>query len=301
MVSLDRIREYVRGTRGQRRWIAAVLLLTTGALGLGVGTINEGLDGDFPGVLPDDSDPPDAEVRTPTPTQEENTPTSTSDETTSTPVQGGGDGGDGDGGTGGAASDSDDSAGGTSDENPENDSGDEPKSTSDTDDDNYNGNGDGSNYEDGSDGVDLKIVNDTARIQFADRLPGDQISQSVVVKNNGSDPGEIVTKISHVRDHENNRTEPEAAVDGTPDEGELSSALLVRLVVEWSDGSRTALTDGYVSLEDIENETNTVSRNLGVDEEATLELDLRVPADAGNEIQSDGVTFDCEIFLKNAG
>lgn len=303
MVSLDRIREYVRGTRGQRRWIVVVLLVVTGALGLGIGTIDEGLDGDFPGVLPDDSDPPDAELRTPTPTptQGGNTPAPTSGENTSTPVQSN-DNADSDGDAGDAA--------GVAGESGNTDAGNESLDTkssgngtrsANTSDDNDSGNGGGGNYEDGSDGVDLRIVNDTARIQFADRLPGDRISQSVVVKNNGSGPGEIATKISHIRDHENNRTEPEAAVDGTPDEGELSSALRVRLVVEWSDGSTTPLTDGYVSLEEIENETNTVSPNLGVGEEATLELDLRVPADAGNEIQTDGVTFDCEIFLKGDG
>jgi hypothetical protein len=305
VVSLNRIREFVRGKRGGKQLIAVLLLLMIGVLGLGIGTINESLDGDFPGILPDDSDPPDVDVRTPTqtPPPGENTPTP-GGQAAQGPA---GDGGSGESSSGGPSADS------SSETAPDSSSSstDTPTATDTPTDADYE-DGDGSDGGDGYDGgdaseegwdsVDLEIVNDTAQIQIADVLPGDNASQVVVVENNGSDPGRISAVVRNVTDSENGHTEPEAAVDNAPG-GELSSELLVRLSVELSDGTTATLTNGYVDLTAIEDESKTVdpsAPNLTSGENATLELDLKIPRDAGNEIQTDGVTFDVAIGLKDA-
>lgn len=296
MVSLDRIREYVRGTRGQRRWIVVVLLVVTGALGLGIGTIDEGLDGDFPGVLPDDSDPVPADVRTPTPTPGEDTPTPAQDSGdgaaganatgvtggNGNPAQGGGDSGDGGDGTA------------TSTQTPTQTPDDDASTVG--------------AFSTSSSEPEVTIVNDSVQIQVSGVLPGDRIDvDDIVIENTGDESGRIRAAVENVSDSENGHTEPEAAVDPGPD-GELSSELEVSLSAEWDGTDRTLVNAtgdpvDNTTLETLDNESLTISSDdpdLEPGETATFDIVLQIPKSAGDEIQTDGVVFDITLGLDAA-
>lgn len=270
MGSLDRIREYVRNTGVNRRWILILVVLLAVLLGLGTGTVSEEIDGDLPGIFPEEPDTePAVELETPTP---EETPTPDGDGTSSaaeaatpppTPAETA---------TAVEATDTD-------------------RST-------------GFRYESGADGADLTVVNDTVRVQVTDVVPGGERTASVVVENSGNGPGEVGAVLRNVTDRENSLTEPEREVDDTPGDGELSSELRVRLAVSRSGSSAPEYLyggpDEYVPLASLAGENGTVDEVLSSGETAVLRLDFRVPEDVGNEVQSDGVSFDCTVFLTDA-
>lgn len=275
MVSLDRIREYVRETGIDVRWSVTLLVVVVVLLGIGLGTVDDGTDSDLPGVVPDDVDAePEVELETPTPA-EPGTPTPDTDgsgppvETSPRPT---------------------DSPTGTETPVPTT-----TATTTDADD------SDSSDDGDSADAPELEVVSDTATIQVGDIHPGHRSNVSVVVGNSGSNSGAVGVAVGNVTDQENGLTGPERAVDDTPDEGELSSELRVRLaVVRAGESDPEYLFGGpseYVPLASLAGVHNTTGWGLDSGETATLRFDIRVPSEAGNEIQSDSVSFDSKVFL----
>lgn len=280
MVSLDRVREYVRNTGVNRRWVLVLVVLLAVLLGLGTGTVSEEIDGDLPGIIPGDPDTePAVELETPTPGE-----TPTPDGRVGQPPTPDG------GGAGSSAE--------TATPPPTPAETATAVEATDTD-----RSGEFS-YEVDADEADLTVVDDTVLVQVTDVLPGDERTASVIVENSGNSPGEVGAVLRNLTDRENSFTEPERAVDDTPGEGELSSELRVRLAVNRSGSSGSEYLYGgpneYVPLASLAGENGTVDGALSSGETAVLRFDFRVPEDVGNEVQSDGVRFDCAVFLTDA-
>ena len=147
----------------------------------------------------------------------------------------------------------------------------------------------------------VSVQKDEMRGAVDDVLPGDSGNVTLTVRNEGNASGRLQVTTTNVSDFENGQTEPELPVDdsgGDPGvgNGELSSNLLVRWVfINSTSDNRVTLTDGYVPIEDVDEtvEGGTVPEN-GT---ATALFEWKVPETAGNEIQSDSVTFDIDFTL----
>lgn len=278
MASLDRVREYVRNTGVSRRWVLVLVVLLAVLLGLGTGTVSEEIDGDLPGIIPGDPDTePAVELETPTPGE---TPTPDGRVGETPTPDGGGTGSSAETATPPPTPAETATAVGATDRSGE------------------------FSYEVDGDEANLTVVDDTVRVQVTDVLPGDERTASVIVENSGNSPGEVGAVLRNLTDRENSFTEPERAVDDTPGEGELSSELRVRLAVNRSGSSGSEYLYGgpneYVPLASLAGENGTVDGALSSGETAVLRFDFRVPEDVGNEVQSDGVRFDCAVFLTDA-
>jgi hypothetical protein len=137
----------------------------------------------------------------------------------------------------------------------------------------------------------------TALFGTDDAVPGSSGSGTVQLSNPDDGPVTAEFAIGAPIDEENGLTEPEKAVDDTPDTGELSSHLDVRIAVERG-GERTDLVGGdgeFVPLADAA--ASTRSLDLDPDETVTVTVEWRIARDVGNEIQSDRTTLSvhCEF------
>ncbi|WP_049984804.1 hypothetical protein [Halobellus rufus] len=123
-----------------------------------------------------------------------------------------------------------------------------------------------------------------------DALPGSTGSDSAVVSNPAEEEVTATFAVGAPIDEENGITEPESAVDDTPDVGELSEHLDVRIRIETGDGETIAVGgDGFVSLADAAGASRSI--RLDPDESVTVVVEWRISSDVGNEIQSDSTTL----------
>ncbi|WP_459191329.1 hypothetical protein [Halosimplex sp. J119] len=147
--------------------------------------------------------------------------------------------------------------------------------------------------------VALTTPADATLLRASGVVPGEGGTSRLVLRNEGSAAGRLgIANFSHA-DEENGITSAEAAVDDSPDEGELSEAVRVRLSMQFSDGRtvRVVGRDRFVPLADVEASNRTYG-TIQPGEAATVVLEWRVPAEAGNEIQSDGLRFDIAFGLR---
>jgi len=142
-----------------------------------------------------------------------------------------------------------------------------------------------------------------ARIQYANLAPGDDGQERLILENAGNGSGDLsLTNVIVRADAENGVTDPEAAIDNSPNEGELAENLLLKLRVNRTDEPDTYLSEtgaGPQTLAALANEGR--SDHVGVldpGERVEIVVDWRVPASTGNEIQSDGVVFDLAFTLR---
>ena len=277
-----------------RRWLLLLLAILLVILGIGIGGLPEGDDSDStqpldvtvttptptptpPGggsgetldterVTPEDESRPTPTAEAPTPTQDDVTNEVAVEETNDDDDENGGGGGTGGGGSG------------------------------DTD-------GDGSTDR-GEDRPTLAPEEDSsARIQYANLAPGDDGQNQLHLRNVGNASGNLTLKdVVLQANSENGVTEPEAAVDDSPTEGELAENLLLTLRVNRTDGEDTYLygTESgprtLSSLSSVEGPDHVDV--LDPQERTEIVVDWHVPASTGNEIQSDRVVFDLTFTLK---
>ncbi|WP_181686290.1 hypothetical protein [Halorhabdus salina] len=161
------------------------------------------------------------------------------------------------------------------------------------------GGGDGGTSDDQAT-VSLDAPDDATLLQTQNVVPGQSGAETVTLTNGGQQAGTIRLATVTVTDHENGIVGPEASVDDSPTEGELSEAVEVKLTFEYPDGERVIVagsSSSYVSLSSL---SGTAAPNKTVEpgQSVTVELDWRIDESVGNEIQSDGTTFDAVFELR---
>lgn len=147
----------------------------------------------------------------------------------------------------------------------------------------------------------LELGGDGQLLDTAGLVPGESGEGTLTLRNAENVGGNLSVTVVDVTDEENGVTDPESSVDSSPDEGELSSHLEVRVAIE--DGSTREYVlgteSGYVPLEDLPANAPSSEYLLESGEEVTLVMEWRLPSSAGNEIQSDGVTVDLGLLLES--
>lgn len=141
-------------------------------------------------------------------------------------------------------------------------------------------------------GVSLAADANTTLLRARGAVPGDEGVSRLALRNDGSAAGELAVANVTVDGGENGIAGPEAAVDDSPADGELAENLLVRLSMQYSDGTTVRVFggDGFVPLADIGARNRTVGP-LDAGEEVTVVFEWRLPAETGNEVQSDTAGF----------
>jgi len=122
-------------------------------------------------------------------------------------------------------------------------------------------------------------------------VPGSTGADSVTVSNPADEAVTATFALGAPIDEENGVTEPESAVDDTPDTGELSEHLAVRIWIETDDGETRPLIGGgeYIPLADAAGASQSL--DLDPDEAVTVTVEWRIDSDVSNEIQSDSTTL----------
>ncbi|RLM53624.1 hypothetical protein DVK02_12285 [Halobellus sp. Atlit-31R] len=132
----------------------------------------------------------------------------------------------------------------------------------------------------------------TALLGARNVVPGSSGQSAAAVSNPSDERVTATFRVGAPIDAENGLTEPESAVDDTPDRGELAAHLDVRIAIVRADGGGSYLAGGeseYVSLSDAA--TATQSLELDPNETVTVVVEWRVDRAVGNEIQSDGTSL----------
>lgn len=153
----------------------------------------------------------------------------------------------------------------------------------------------------GSSSIDLTADGSTLLVQASDMAPGDDGQNSITVENSGDVDGELLVNNTTVTNDENSLLDPEKANGDDASTGELSSALRVRLSVEYADGTTEYLfgtASSYVTLESIDDANRTSSETLEAGGQATVTFEWQLPRSTGNEVQSDGSEFDIDFVLR---
>lgn len=131
-------------------------------------------------------------------------------------------------------------------------------------------------------------------LRFDDAVPGSHGVVRLSARNDGPETGELSVRVRNVVDTENGLLEPERDGGDDDTEGELSSALSVRVSV--GDDYLVGGDDEWVPLSELEAvEPRAATLSPGV--ARTLTVEWRVDPTAGNEIQSDVVTVDVRLVL----
>ncbi|WP_247008323.1 hypothetical protein [Halorientalis litorea] len=149
--------------------------------------------------------------------------------------------------------------------------------------------------------VALRAVGSGVLFQYDGVAPGDSGREHLVLRNAGTQPGELVVADVRVEDFENGIVGPEAGVDTSPNAGELSEAVEVVVSVRYPDGTTEYLYgtgQGAKPLAAIADADPADGEQLGPGTEAEVVVDWQVPASTGNEIQSDALTVDVRFQLR---
>lgn len=149
--------------------------------------------------------------------------------------------------------------------------------------------------------VSLRAVGPTALFQYSGVAPGDSGREELVLRNAGTQSGQLVVGNVTVTDAENGIVSPEAAVDGSPDAGELSGAVEAVVTVTYPDGTTEYLygtEDGARPLAAIAAAGAATGERLEGGTSATITVEWVIPATTGNEIQSDSLTTDFRFQLR---
>lgn len=268
----ERVDEWLDEHDADRRLVAILLLLVLMLIGGGVGTFILALDSD-------DGAPVTTATETPTPTPTvtpdgggigPTTPTDTPTPTetpTAAPTEEPGGGGDGGGGGGDG-----DGGGSTPTETPS------PTPSG-----------------------QLVFTTERTMLDVDGIYPGQSGSGSAAVQSTATEDGELRIANITVEDFENGITDPESDVDDSPDEGELSEHLEVRIAFDHEDRPPEHVlgTDsGHETLATLQDSPPSSAVSLDPNEGMDVLVEWRLPEDTGNEVQTDGVEFDVTLELR---
>jgi len=163
----------------------------------------------------------------------------------------------------------------------------------------------------GSDFVDDPNV---VHVTLTNMKPGDGVGTAEhytiqyqwILKNVGSLDGEVYIEIKNLIDYENGRTEPEKANDGTggnpgPGNGELSQFLKMHINAPGGAGFIYLVGSCDHTLAYWANAGRLGPWSLPANSQIDpLVLEIALPEDVGNVVQSDSVEFDIEFYLEQA-
>ncbi|MEM0095696.1 MAG: TasA family protein [Candidatus Bathyarchaeia archaeon] len=118
--------------------------------------------------------------------------------------------------------------------------------------------------------------------------PGDSGSKDIVLSNAGTLDGRAYIHFKNVVDDKGTTPEPEP----TPDEGELSKNLKIKVLV----GTTTIVEDFLFNIKSTSYLLGTIAGGGSL----TVTIEWSIPSDVGNVIMGDTVTFDIEFSLQQA-
>jgi hypothetical protein len=146
-----------------------------------------------------------------------------------------------------------------------------------------------------SDPVELAVGGaDDAPIRIGGVAPGDSGVVQTAVRNDGTESGRLTLRVANVTDAENDLLEPERDAGDTDETGELSGAVSVRVSV----GEDYLVGDEGTWVRLSELDTVAVENTtLRAGETRSLDVEWRVDAAVGNEIQSDSTIVDVTLVL----
>ena len=148
-------------------------------------------------------------------------------------------------------------------------------------------------------------VHDSVTPLFSvDKLaPGYGRTSSLRVRNDASDPGDLVLSANDIVEYENGCMHSEAFVDATcgATEGELGKELIFGVYLDpQNDGSFEASPTWTGTLYDLTTATTLLNSIPGGDI-VGLKVDMTLPSSSGNETQTDDVDFSFRLTLTGAG
>ena len=128
-------------------------------------------------------------------------------------------------------------------------------------------------------------------LQATDVKPGDSVSGTLYVRNNGTIDGDLYLNISITQCNDNDVTEPEGSNNNQCEIKDkiwvnvtkLDGNWINKTLAQWDNG-------GYESLGD-----------LSGGDQGTIDYEINLPASVGNEIQDDRVDFNIEFLLLQDG
>jgi hypothetical protein len=147
----------------------------------------------------------------------------------------------------------------------------------------------------------LETRGSTVMLQVEEFTPGDTASGSVVVRNSGSNAGTVGVADVNVTDDENGLQEPERALGDTAATGELSDHLEVTMWITYADGTTEYLAGSAtsnVTLATLDGTSEQGTRAVAGGDQATVAIQVTLPASTGNEVQSDHVELTVPIVLQ---
>jgi len=149
----------------------------------------------------------------------------------------------------------------------------------------------------------LVVTADGPLLDDEDVLPGAAGIGRRTVESNTSEDGEVwITELT-VEDREEGVTEPESKVDDSTEDGELPENLEVRIVLEHEDGYVNYVLgteDGFERLVDLQDRAPSAATPLLSGDRTDVTVYWRLPAEAGNEVQSDEVDLDLDLEWRSS-
>ncbi|MDS0292807.1 hypothetical protein [Halogeometricum luteum] len=143
--------------------------------------------------------------------------------------------------------------------------------------------------------VDLAVGRAAAEsLRFDGVVPGSDGAVRLSAHNEGRETGDLSVRVADVVDRENGLLEPERDAGDDGAEGELSSAVAVRISV--GDDYLVGDDDTWVPLSALE-AADVGTATLRPGETRALDIEWRVDPVAGNEIQSDTTTVNVRVVL----
>lgn len=167
-------------------------------------------------------------------------------------------------------------------------------------------NGDGDRNRDrrrdrgGSAGASLSVEGSSTFVRLSATEPGSTGRERVRVRNAGDAAARLVVADVTVEDRENGVVGPEAAVDNSPSEGELSEHLRIALATDGGATDVVGTASNPIPLAAVAASGEYAGPVLGPGERTTLRLTWTLPPETGNVVQSDGVAFDVRFRLQTA-
>lgn len=139
--------------------------------------------------------------------------------------------------------------------------------------------------------LDLKVDGiDNPGIYFnvSNIAPGSRGFKSIILSNTGSLTGKVYIHFKNVRDSPGTTPDEEP----TPDNGELSENLYIKVIVD-----NSVRVEGYLSNIAC---TRYLLGNIAGGGSLTVIIEWEIPGTVGNEIMDDSVAFDIEFILEQA-
>jgi hypothetical protein len=143
---------------------------------------------------------------------------------------------------------------------------------------------------------------DTRVVEASSVVPGASNRSHLTVRNTGTDSGTLWLVNVSGEDYENGYTEPERGVDDSPNEGDLSDVVELRVYHRSPSGPvyLVGSETEYVTYATV----RASSREHGggdvpPDRARTLVIEWRLPSTVGNEVQTDRIEFDLTFALRS--